>query len=243
MSIKFKLQNYTEGFYLVRCVLKYFQVAQSPWHTMSHAGGKLLLVFLGWLFGYLWLSDFLNCCKTLSCQDFFSVDSTKLWVRTISEDFSTVLNKIFLNSLPLCAVCVPYILDVFSLSFNFLKNVHLVLPEPLDCPYDLYSLFTIFYMILKWWNFLPYNFIQWSDSHRMSLLLNFLYCHQYGIDQTPWKYPSLLDIQLSFKRHAFSYILQKWPLKMCYLIAWELNIFLVSTFSSLVIAYVKKCMT
>lgn len=162
---------------------------------MSPAGEKLLLVFLGWLFGCL-LSDFLNCCKIVSYQEFFSVDSTKLWVRTISEDFSTVLNKIFLNSLPLCAVSFPYILDFFFILFKLFFNICLVLPETLDCPCDLSSQFSTWYCNGE--TFSHITFVQWNDSQRMSLLCRCLYCHQYGINETLWKCPSLLDTQLSF---------------------------------------------
>lgn len=140
---------------MVRHVSKYFQVPQRPPYAMSPAGAILLLVFLGWLFGCL-LTDFFKLMSSIKFSGIFSVDSSKLWIRTVSEDFSTVLNRmlIFKQSSIMCSIFFLHFgMGFFSHSLLififFFLNVHLLFPGTLECLCDLFSLFTIFYTILK----------------------------------------------------------------------------------------------
>lgn len=109
---------------------------------------------------------------------------------------------------------------------------------------SMWSLFSLHDFSAWYWNnetFSHLIFIQWNDSHGMSLSFHCLYCHQYGINQL-----DTIEVPISARRSAVIlkipsfYTLQRWPLKLCYLNASELNIFFTSTFLSLVIAHVEK---
>lgn len=127
----------------------------------------------------------------------------------------------------------------FSTSFIFFY-VHLMLPGTLVCDPFSSSQFSAWYWNDE--NFSPLIFVQWNDSHRMSLSFHCLYCHQYGINQLDTiKVPiSARHSAIILKICLFFYALQRWPLKLCYLNASELNIFFISTFLTSLIAHVKK---
>lgn len=154
---------------------------------MSPEWGILLLIFHGWLFSWL-LTYFLNYWKIPSSWEFVAFDSSKLLVRTINEVFSTVFIRmlIFKQSSTTCSI-FSLLFFFFLLFFAFSLNFYSKYPPdiPRDLRLSMWSLFSLVFSTGNWncETFSHLIFLQWNDSHRLSLSFHYLYCHQYGINQ------------------------------------------------------------
>lgn len=148
-------------------MLRYFHVPQSPPYTTSPCWRDVVAGGFGMAF-WLFAAYFLNC-SSIKFLEFFPLDSSKFWIRNISEDFPTVLNKMFFFKQSSTTCLFPKFWYGFfhSLLIFFFKcpPCALWIAWTLNCPCHLFSLFTIFCTILEWWNFLPSNFcsVRWQS--------------------------------------------------------------------------------